>query len=113
MSAILYIKEVRIIMRVEEQLKELILENYKSVRAFTTKIGIPYSTNTFFQATRFDYQHPLITLIANHCFLPTIQEHELTNSRGKGENKQSKLGELTTQKSENRMNPFNQNKLTP
>ena len=31
-------------MRVEEQLKELILENYKSVRAFTTKIGIPYST---------------------------------------------------------------------
>ena len=42
------------------------------------KEGIP--TNTFFQATRFDYQHPLITLIASHCFLPTIQEHELTNS---------------------------------
>ena len=70
------------------------------------------STNTFFQATRFDYKHPLITLIASHCFLPTIQEHKLTNSRGKGENKQSKLGELTTQNSQNRMNPFNPNKLT-
>ena len=70
------------------------------------------STKTFFQATRFDYQHPLITLISSNCFLPTIQEHELTNSRGKGENKQSKLGELTTQNSQNRMNPFNQNKLT-
>ena len=70
------------------------------------------STNTFFQATGFDYQHPFITLIDGHCFLPTIQEHELTNSRGKGENKQSKLGELTTQNSQNRMNPFNPNKLT-
>ena len=70
------------------------------------------STNTFFQATRFDYQHPLTTIIASHCLLPTIQEHKLTNSRGKGENKQSKLGELTTQNSQNRMNPFNPNKLT-
>ena len=69
-------------------------------------------TNTFFQATGFDYQHPFITLIDGHCFLPTIQEHELTNSRGKGKNKQCKLGELTTQNSHNRMNPFNPNKLT-
>ena len=60
------------------------------------------STNTFFHAARLDYQHPLITLIASHCFLPTIQEHELTNSRGKGENKQSKLGELTAQNSHNK-----------
>ena len=60
------------------------------------------STKTFFQATRFDYQHPLITLISSNCFLPTIQEHELTNSRGKGENKQSKLGELTAQNSHNK-----------
>ena len=70
------------------------------------------STKTFFQATRFDYQHPLITLIASHCFLPTFEKYELTNSGGKGKNKQSKLGELTTQNSHKRMNPFNQNKLT-
>ena len=69
-------------------------------------------TNTFFQATRFDYQHPLITLMASHCFLPTIQEHELCNSRGKEKNMQCKLGELTTQNSHNRMNPLNPNKLT-
>ena len=62
-----------------------------------TKTQNQPSTNTFFQATRFDYKHPLITLIASHCFLPTIQEHELTNSRGKAKNKQSKLGELTAQ----------------
>ena len=65
------------------------------------------SPNTFFQATRFDYQHPSITLMASHCFLPTIQEHELTNSRGKEKNTQCELGELTTQNSHNRMNPFN------
>ena len=70
------------------------------------------STNTFFQATTFDYQHPLTTIIARYCLLPTIQEDKLTNSRGKGENKQSKLGELTTQNSQNRMNPFNPKKLT-
>lgn len=29
---------------VEERLKNLILENYKSIREFTTEIGIPYST---------------------------------------------------------------------
>ena len=52
-----------------------------------TKTQNQPSTNTFFQATTFDYQHPLITLIASHCFLRTIQEHELTNSRGKGKNK--------------------------
>ena len=69
------------------------------------------STNTFFQATRFHYQHPLITLIASHCSLPTIQERELHSSRGKGKNEQSKLGQLTTQNSQNRMNQFNPNKL--
>lgn len=31
-------------MSVEEQLKELILNNYKSIRAFTKEIDIPYST---------------------------------------------------------------------
>ncbi len=31
-------------MTVEEQLKEEILSKYKSIRAFTTEIGIPYST---------------------------------------------------------------------
>lgn len=31
-------------MRVEDQLKELILERYKSLRAFTQEINIPYST---------------------------------------------------------------------
>ena len=67
-----------------------------------TKTQNQRSTNTFFQATRFDYKHPLITLIASHCFLPTIQEHELTNSRGKAKNKQSKLGELTAQNSHNK-----------
>ena len=67
-----------------------------------TKTQNQSSTNTFFQATRFDYQHPSITLMASHCFLPTIQEHELTNSRGKAKNKQSKLRELTAQNSHNK-----------
>lgn len=31
-------------MTIEEQLKQKILERYKSVRAFTTSINIPYST---------------------------------------------------------------------
>lgn len=31
-------------MTVEEQLKQEILKQYKSVRAFTTEIGIPYTT---------------------------------------------------------------------
>lgn len=31
-------------MTIEEQLKNIILEHYKSVRAFTQEIGIPYST---------------------------------------------------------------------
>ena len=31
-------------MTVEEQLKSIILERYKSVRAFTLSIGIPYTT---------------------------------------------------------------------
>ena len=31
-------------MSVEEKLKELILANYKSIRAFTVAAGIPYST---------------------------------------------------------------------
>ena len=31
-------------MNVEERLKELILANYKSIRAFTIAAGIPYST---------------------------------------------------------------------
>ena len=31
-------------MNVEERLKELILANYKSIRAFTVAAGIPYST---------------------------------------------------------------------
>ena len=35
-------------------------------------------------------------------FLPTILEDALTNSRGKGKNKQSKLGELTAQNSHNK-----------
>lgn len=36
-------------MEVENQLKQLILENFKSVREFTLKIGVPYSTvNTIF-----------------------------------------------------------------
>ena len=32
-------------MTIEEQLKNEILNNYKSVRAFTQKIDIPYSTS--------------------------------------------------------------------
>ena len=31
-------------MSIEEQLKSIILSKYKSVRAFTTSIGIPYTT---------------------------------------------------------------------
>ena len=31
-------------MPIEEQLKQLILSNYKSVRAFTMETAIPYST---------------------------------------------------------------------